>query len=316
VIGPNGIKAPIAGLIDRNNMPSSAFYGVIDAYVVNVSWAALQPTQWGPINGAPIDQAIALVRGANGAGAHLSLKLRIFAAISAPAWAKSIGGAPIAIYDSGFVGTVGRYWLPAFGAAYQDLQNKLAARYDTVPEIREVTISQCTTVYVEPMIRQIPDPTTMANLVAAGYTVAADQACQQQQILAHAVWRHTRSDLALNPYQYIVSATTAGISEPFTEQMMSYCRQVLRNRCMLENNSLRSVSMGPNYAQMYAAIKARGPNIVFQTATLAKVGSLTSTLGIAVSLGAASVELPAGYQALGPAALASVRPQLAANAMM
>jgi hypothetical protein len=307
------------GLIDRKGAPASAFYGVVDGYVVNVNWASLQSTAFGPINnGNAIDQAIAQVRRANGAGAHLVLKLRVFAGIGAPNWAKSIGGAPFKVRDpnSGATGTMGRFWLPAYGQAYQDLQNKLAARYDSVLEIRETAISRCATIYMEPFMREIRDAMTVANLVAAGYTLAADQRCHQQQIQAHAVWRHTRSDLSFNPFQEIFSATKTGTDEHFTEQMMSYCRQVLGARCILENNSLRSTSLGTAYDLMYNAIRSRGPNIVFQTAQMRTVGSLSATLSKAVFLRATSVELPAGYQSMGPGAFGSVRLLLVANALL
>jgi hypothetical protein len=208
---------------------------------------------------------------------------------------------------------VGRFWTAAFGQAYQDFENKLAAKYDAVLEIREVTMSRCTTIYDEPFLRQTSDPATVANFWNAGYSVAADKLCQEQQIQAHAVWRHTRSDLAFNPFEEIFSATQHGVDEPFTEQMMSYCRQVLGARCILENNSLRMSSMGTNYDQMYAAMKLRGPNIAFQTATMGKIGSLTITLSKAASLYAASVELPSGYQAFGAAALLGFQTRLATN---
>jgi hypothetical protein len=312
----HGLKAPIKGLLDRKGMPSAAFYGVIDGFVVNVNWASLQNFPGAQINsGNAIDRAIAQVRQANASGAHLALKVRVFTGTSAPDWAKRVGGPPVLVRDpeSNVAGTVGRFWTPAFGQAYQDLENKLAARYDTVPEIREVTISRCMTVYAEPFIRDIQDPTTVANLLGAGYTIAADHLCEQEQIRAHAVWRHTRSDLSFNPFQTIISRTQVGNDEKFTEQMMSYCRQVLGTRCILENNSLRSVSQSIGYAKMYSAIHSRGANITFQTAVIQKVGNLIVTLSEAVSLGAGAVELPSGYQTIGPGAFAGLRLRLSAN---
>jgi hypothetical protein len=311
------LKSPIIGLIDRQKAPSAAFYGVLGGYVINVNWASLQFAPGGQITpGNKIDQAIAQVRQANKGGAHLALKLRVFAGIWAPNWAKSIGGAPFVIRDpsSKATGTVGRFWLPAFGLAYQDLESKLAARYDLVPEIREVTIARCMTIYDEPFIRQIADAVSVANLVRAGYTVAADQACHRAQILAHAVWRHTRSNMTLNPAQYILPTLKVGTNEAFTEQMMLFCRQVLGPRCVLQNDSLRSTSaLGPMYDQMYAAMSRGGPNISFQTATMARIGSLSATINKAVFLRAASVELPFGYQTMGAATFAVFRTMLARN---
>jgi hypothetical protein len=65
---------------------------------------------------------------------------------------------------------------------------------------------------------------------------------------------------------------------------------------------------------MYAAIQAHGPPIAFQTAVLAKVGSLATTIESAISLGAGSVELPSGYQSIPPATLGGYVSGLAANA--
>ena len=41
--GPTGLKPLLSGLIDRNGPPPAELSGVVDAYVVQVSWAQLQP---------------------------------------------------------------------------------------------------------------------------------------------------------------------------------------------------------------------------------------------------------------------------------
>jgi hypothetical protein len=314
-ISANGLKYPLIGLLDRQGAPSPAFYSVLSGYVVNVSWASLQISPGGPItSNNAIDRAIAQVRSANAAGAHLALKLRVWTGIQAPGWAKNIGGAPIAVRDpnSNASGTVGHYWSPAYEAAYANLQARLAALYDGVPEIREVSIVGCMTIYDEPFLRQANDPATVANLRAAGFTVAADMACQRAQIVAHAAWKLTYGELAFNPYQEILPSSTT-TSESFTATMISYCRATLGPRCILQNNSLRVVSMGTAYDAMYASIKAAGPHIAFQTAIMSKVGSLSGTLSKAVSLYAEAVELPFGYQSMGAAAFAGFAARLATN---
>ncbi len=78
--------------------------------------------------------------------------------------------------------------------------------------------------------------------------------------------------------------------------MMQYCRQVLGTACVLENNSLRDPAPGAAYLSMYQAMVELGAPIAFQTATADRIGSLSQTLAYAVSLGASSVELPAGYE--------------------
>ena len=284
-------------------------------YVVDVHWSDLQPAPNGPIvSPNPISEAIAQVRSLNAAGAHLGLKIRLYAGIYAPDWVKSIGGPPIEVRDpsSGESGTIGRFWTEDFGRAYQQLQEKLAALYDSVPEIREVTISRCTTVFAEPFIRDVSDPLTAANLLGAGFNTTADSTCLAEQIEAHQAWHRTRSDLAVNPYQVLDPAAGFRSNEAVTETVMSYCRQVLGPRCVLENNSIR-VPPQVNYAKMYAAMSALGPPIAFQTATMRKVGDLLGTISYAAGLRASSVELPSGFTAYSPSTLSQAASGVLSN---
>jgi len=99
--------------------------------------------------------------------------------------------------------------------------------------------------------------------------------------------------------------------EPFTDLMMSYCRQVLGSACVLENNSLR-VPAQPEYQTMYEQMELLGQPIAFQTAAEQRIGNLQATLEYAVTLGANSVELPGSYQTLAtPADFAATNDQLA-----
>ena len=309
------LKPVLRGLLDRSGAPPSTYLGALAGYVVNVHWSQLQPSSGASIaSDNPIDEAIKQVRAVNAADhTHLGLKIRIFSGVWAPDWAKSLGGSPVTVSDpqSGQTGTVGRFWTDAFGQAYNHLQSLLAAKYDQVPEIREVTISRCTTFYAEPFIRDISDPSTVSALIAAGYTLAADDTCQRQEIDAATVWRHTHSDLSFNPYQVINPDGTVATDEAYTGVIMSYCRQILGTACVLENNSLR-VPAPPSYQAMYAQMETLGQPIAFQTAAAQRVGNLQAALEYAVSLGANSVELPGNYEALDtPAAFASTNAALA-----
>jgi hypothetical protein len=311
------LKPVLGGLLDRGGAPPSLFLHTLDGYVVNAKWRDLQTSAGAQIAADnPIDQAIDQVRSLNAAnGTSLGLKLRLYAGIDAPEWAKNLGGSPVPVTDplSGQGGTVGRFWSSTFEQAYSDLQAKLAAKYDNVPEVREVTISSCMTVYAEPFMRDATNVATVQALLSAGYSVAADHQCQQDEINAHAVWRKTHSDLSFNPYQVINPDGSHSGDEGFTESMMSYCRNVLGSACVLENNSLRSTESGV-MLQMYERMKSFGPPICIQTAVSKRVGDLQSALDFAVSIGANSVELPAGYQADGPQAFAAVASRLAVNA--
>jgi hypothetical protein len=308
---PASLKHALGGLLDREGPPPAAYLSVMGGFVVNVHWQDIQAARGAPIaSNNAIDQAISTLRQVDPSG-RMGLKVRVFAGIYAPDWAKSLGGAPLVISDpvTGASGTIGRFWNDDFGAAYADLQTKLAALYDSAPEIREITISRCTTIYAEPFIRDARNPEAVSALLGAGFTVDADHRCHREEIQAHQVWTQTRSDLSFNPYQVIGGG--ARTDEAFTEEMMSFCRSTLGARCVLANNSLRTPLQ---YPAMYAAIQAHGPPIAFQTAVLAKVGTLTATIEAAISLGAGSVELPSGYQSIPVATLGGYVSGLVANA--
>jgi hypothetical protein len=299
------VKAPIVGLIDRQGVPPLAARSYIRAYVVKVNWADLQPTPYGPIaaNNA-IDQAIVRVRKPDLAG-RVALKLRVFAGVNAPEWAKEIGGAPLPYVNNqdGSVtsGTIGRFWLPEFGAAYDDLQAKLAALYDAVPEIREVTVSRCSTIFDEMFVRQ-PLASNVAVLQAAGYTVDADKQCIQDAIDEHQVWQQTTSDVSFSPFPDVFDGGVTDVA--YTDAVMDACRAALGARCGLENNGLSLRRLGiAQFQQMFAHMAQLGGEVTFQTASKGRIGDWPTVLDAAVRDGASSVELPKGYTSWSPQSL-------------
>jgi hypothetical protein len=294
------LKAPAVGLVDRHHAPSSTYAGAVRSFVVDTTWASVQPVQGGAIvHPNAIDNAISLAK-TNG----LALKLRVAAGIDAPTWAKSLDGAPITFYytpatvaHAGEVaGTVGHFWTATYAAAYADLQAKLAAAYDNVPEVRSTTVTQCGTIFNETYLRNTKDPRNAAALLAAGFTRAGDDTCHAGQIQAHKVWRRTLSEVAFNPYQAIQPDGATKQDLAYTLAQMDYCRQILGANCLLSNFSLSSSRITDSqYGVMYKHMLALGAPFAFQTATAAKIGSYTTTLAWAASVGASSVELPTGY---------------------
>jgi hypothetical protein len=313
----SSLKPILSGLLDRNGAPPAAYVISLGGFVVNVHWADLQPLSSGPLtSNNAIDVAITTVRALN-AEYHLDLglKIRVSAGVWAPNWAKDLGGSPIALINpqNSADGTIGRFWSEQYGAVYDHFEALLAAKYDDVAEIREVTISRCSTFYDEPFIRQTGYTPNVTALLAAGYSLAADATCQREEIQANSVWHHTHSDLAFNPYEAIDADGSIRTDTLFTVSMMQYCRQVLGSACVLENNSLRT-PVQPGYVSMYSSMTALGQPIAFQTATASRVGDLSATLTDAITLGANSVELPGGYESLGtPASFASTTRALAAR---
>jgi hypothetical protein len=293
----------LVGLVNLSVQVPTGYLGVVDNVVVNASWSQLQTAPGSAItSNNTIDSAIANVRQLNASnpGLDLHLKLRINSGINAPSWAMSLGGPPVYIDDptvTHMSGYIGRFWTKPFGTAYQDFMTKLAAKYDTVPEIRDVTISRCTIFFDEPFVRFTWDPQAIQALLAAGYSVRADHACQAQEIDDASAWTHTPSSLSVEDYQVVHAGGTTGYDLNFTQTMMTHCRTVLGRRCTLENNEMQAQPSARTSA-LYALMKAMGGAIAIQINTITKAGDLNTAIQNAVNLGAWSVELPQGYQAV------------------
>lgn len=317
--GNDVVKRPIQGLIDRQGPPKGKNRAHIAGFVVKVRWADLQPTENGAI-AAPnaIDAALAKVRDPSSPVYGMKLKLRVFAGVDSPDWAKRLGGAPIKYVNtkpgsSVMSGTLPRFWTTAYGTAYSQLQAKLAAKYDAVPEIRELTISRCSTLYDEMFARQLGSAQNTNAMRAAGYSTDVDKKCIKEAITAHAVWKRTISDVAFGPLP-VLENPDGDADMAFTLQTMSYCRQTLGNRCGLQNNSLSVDKMStPRYVKIYDEMRRLGPPSVLQTATNARVGEPRAVLSYAVGVGVNSVELPQGYDEWPDAAMSAAKANLAKN---
>jgi hypothetical protein len=299
-VASTGLKAMIHGLVDRDGPPPSGYLGAVTNFVVDAPWSELQPTAGGPLaTDNVIDQAIVAADSLNAAAGDgkVEIKIRLMAGVDAPAWAQQLGGGPVALVNpqDGNTGTVGRFWTDAFGQAYDQLWTELAAAYDNVPVIHEITVARCMTFTDEPFLRDISDPANVQSLLAAGFSLSADEQCQQQEIQVGSDWHHTRIGVAFNPYQAVQADGSATTDEAFTDSMMEYCRSQLGTQCVLENNSIRTPPLSGAYAQMYATMEVLGPPITFQTSTEDKIGNLQSTLEWAATIGADAVELPAQY---------------------
>jgi len=298
------VKPALVGLLDRQGTIDDLWAGIIRGVVVQVDWAVLQPTPDGPvIAGNPIDAALAAVQAYNGRHptTPLGIKLRVMAGRGAPQWLKDRVGwqfvqSPV---DQGN-GTVPFWWKPQVGTAYSGLQQQLAARYDAVAEIREVQISRCMVLYEEPFMRITGDAVALAAFRANGLTRAVDETCLKEQVQSHKVWQRTRSVLALNPYQDPATAPKTDVT--FTNKMAKQCRNVLSNRCVLENHSIKESGNGADTEKLFTNMIALGRPMAMQTNRPDVLGDLGVVLRRCVGMGAEAVELPWTYRPMGPAA--------------
>ena len=305
--GDPGLKQVQSGLLSPGGqLPRARYRAAVTGLVVDVPWADLQPAAGGGL--APdnqLDRALAAVRAVQaGGGRPLTVKLRVFAGTGAPEWAKRLGGPPVEVVDDregadsgskGERGTVGRFWTPEYGAAYTRLQELLAAAYDDEPELLATSITRCTTFYGEPFLRQAGAPAVARALYDAGYTPEADEQCLREQPAAHQVWQHTRSALALNPYQRVRADGGFDIDPELALTEARRCREVLAAACQLENHSLRWPLQDGPYDALYAGLVELGTPLSLQSAAPERIGDATSALRWAAEVGADSVELNRSY---------------------
>lgn len=309
----NDTRNPTLGLIDRGqvsapNMPeppkNTLYYAcrrqrAISGIVVNETWEDLQPQRAGqPIRLTTIENALREIRAYNEIpGRSLTVRLRIWGGIDAPAWAKRIGG-PIAICDQdalpppqvpGAISptpcpsvarrTVGAFWSRAYDDAWQDVQRQLAGRYDRDRTIGDVAVTSCDSLTDEPFV-QPEDAYSKDHLLRAGYTDARYRAC-----LAHAVaqdylpfWHRSPLVFSFNPFRRI-QQTPPLTDLAFTKLTIVACRQLASSRCVLNNQTLgkftpppspapsHTPSLAQDYYAMWRFMRAQGAPISFQTAS-------------------------------------------------
>lgn len=312
-------KTPIRGLIDLGQVsaddmqvppPNTVYYAcrrqnAIAGIVVNDTWSDLQPHAPNqPIDTRAIDSALDTIARYNQLPTRsLGVRLRIWAGIDAPRWAKSIGGAPIRICDqnavptpapdshvsaipqggsptpcpSAAIRTVGRFWSEAYGTQWRRLQAQLAKRYDADPRVNEVSVSSCSSLTSEPFV-QPEDAFSKRNLEAAGYADARYRHCLATAIARNyePYWHQTLVDYSFNPFREI-EQTPPGTDLAFTEATIDGCRASLGDRCVLLNETMgkftpppqrsSTPSLASDYYAMWSYMKGRGGNITFQTAS-------------------------------------------------
>jgi hypothetical protein len=313
------VKPVLVGLIDRAMddpsqpwaSPDASYVGgAVSGFAVNVGWAELQPSPYGPIQrGTRTDLALAWAKSHNA-----RVRIRVFAGVNSPPWAMNLDGPPITLRCDNVpvpftcmnpgpqsVQTP-RFWGPRFEAAYRQMMTKLSAIYDSVPQIAEIVTSQCSTLYPETYLRQFYQPGNPQVYVAAGWTPNADLACLHSEIsMFGSIWPTTGVGVALNPYNTFNPSTFQnGMNENVTDTLMGYCRRTLLGRCVLQNYSTRSTAWGPvygpPYAQMYSHMAAAGDPLAYQTEIDARVGNLDLVLCADLSIRLANdIELPRGY---------------------
>ena len=206
------------------------FPGLFGEIVLNVTWAALQPTPESQLDPSSlILSAIQAVQAYNQQhDTNLGIKLRVWGGFTAPDWAKNIDGPPIAVTDKdGNAQTVGRFWTADYINAWTNLQTQLAAAWDGNSLIRGISNTAGASETDEPFISLSSND--IALLQAAGYTDAAQQLTLRAAIADYAQWSTTPLDYTMNLFHLYGSGHTnpdANFTLAVLQQARSSTREV------------------------------------------------------------------------------------------
>ena len=310
--------------MDRKGPPPTSLLTVagkplIEGFVIQVNWKDVQPNGPGDFVTTGIDQQVAFAEGHN-----LPVRLRVYAGYNSPQWVlQQVGSVPWKGAGGGGPESyaVPVFWEAKFQQLYQAFDAKLAAKYDPVPQVREVVAGMCITNYAEPFIRQFTVASNAVSAKSKGYTESANQQCLRRTVdIVKADWKTTNMAIAFNPYQSAdaqgstdKNATTASQSVVVPKAIATYCLQQLGARCILGNNSMKGGSRGASYDALYAMLSSFKAPVYIQTATTARINDWQAALQASVQVGAVSIELPVGYQQWDLTALQLFDGQLQAN---
>jgi len=300
-------KPPIVGLVSMGAVkfegrggdpvntlePLNAKPGIFSGLVVIASWAQLEPAEGREIDpDNVVGKALQDVRAYNekNPGKPLAVRLRIWGGFKAPGWAMKIGGAPIQAVHKNKNRRVGRFWLPEYRKAWASMQERLAAKYESRPLIREVAMTSCMSFTAEPFFSPSED-SVMKPLREAGFTDDAYKDCLRHGVEDYAAWKTSRIVLSVNPLRTGLGQGP-GDAE-FTMNVMRDCRAKLGARCVLDNHDLDTKLAKP-LVPIYALMKKLGPEIVFQTGATNPT-DFDGTIKFGLEQGATAIELWQDY---------------------
>lgn len=271
VAGQNKYKPVLTGLIDMGIQTSygqdqpfptvniseiTPYVGDFSGIVVNENWSQLETSQgvyaWGDL-----DESLAAVTQFNQAhpNGQVYVKLRIFGGNGAPDWAKNLGGSPISEVLKQQTRTYGRWWTPAYRAAWNTFQHAMAARYDSNPLIRAVSVGSCASSTGEPFVLN-PGKAALTAIESAGWTVAAQESCLEGAISDYSGWKTTPIEFAFNPFENVVG-TKLQVDQNFTSQIMEQCIGSGASggpECIPGNNALSDATLLSRVASIYDEI--------------------------------------------------------------
>jgi hypothetical protein len=264
------------------------YQGIFGGIVINVTWAQLEPTQ-GSLVTAGIDGPLDDIRAYNQKNPDhpIGARLRVWPGPCAPDWAKHLGGDPVKVLHRDMPITLGRFWAKPYRDAWRDFQNRLAAKYDGEPLIREVSNTSGSSITDESML--LPgDSMSINDLKAAGFTDAAYRDTLDQAVADYAGWKTTGIEFTFSPYRAMDSGHPQ-LNMDVTTARMDSVRKALGAQAVLSHHALQG-PIPATFTAMYAEMKKLGPPITLQTHA-PKGLNLDAALQAGIDTGAESIEL-------------------------
>jgi hypothetical protein len=265
--------------------------------VLDVSWSQLEPSP-GSFDFSTLDADLAAISAYNSAhsSATIGVKLRVWGANDAPAWAKTMDGTPITTDVNNQPETVGQWWKPDYRAAWASLQAELAQRYDDNPLVNEVVVASCASLTDEPMV-MAATPDVSSVLLSDGWTNAAQQACLDGALSDYAPWQHTAIYYPMNAFTTISTSGQRGTDLSVTTELLQRCADSLSSGgpwCILGNNALDQTKGGTFVYNEINSLYAADPHntaVAFQMNSPATMGiAACQSVAVAVAEHASSIE--------------------------
>ncbi len=223
-----GVKPALSGSMDRggdwlnciqssaqNPLPVTTCFNqqiaaksYLHAQTFEIDWSFVEPSQ-GVYNWQYIDDAIAAV-----AGRGMRMRLKVETGVYSPAWAKSLGGAPVPFQNSNTYlngeQTVPRYWTAGYKAAYNAFMGAMAARYDNNSSVAEVETCSVGLVSCESVLIQANDITKSdgkrngQHLYEAGFNDSLHMQSMVDDLnYMLSVWHKTRIVMTIQPFHLL-----------------------------------------------------------------------------------------------------------------
>lgn len=303
------LKQPLSGLACRDfkriNPQDDELMKNISTVIVQVHWNDIQPKENGPIvRDNDIDNAIKWVRTFKQKyGVDIGLKVRLYCGIHSPDWLIDKVG-----YFDARGQRVPKFWKGDFINAFADVQRKLAAIYDDVPEVREVVDGATGITSAESFIRPLKGGRN-AQMVSqvfqnAGYSADADSTAIVKSFDAMKVWKKTYVSVCFSDWK---TPDKDGNPTGDIDRTLAFITKFINEfgkQAVIGNNGLRPGmghhgerwQEGGDMYTLYNYFKKmhddKGVKVYFQTASDQRIGDLQEAIKDGINYGASYIELP------------------------